>query len=76
MAQFHGEKFEVSSQGSIFQKNAANFYGIEQPRKGERPFEIRKPTKEEVCKSKGFSVLNEQKLKQHVSKDNHLTFFF
>lgn len=30
------------SQGSIFQKNAAAFYGMEKPEHGERPFKIQK----------------------------------
>ena len=40
---------------------------MEAPPKGARPFEIKKPTAEEVKSSKGFSVLNEMKLKEHVS---------
>jgi len=68
-ALFYGapEKVEIESQGSIFQKNAAAFYGTEAPPKGERPFKIQKPTVEEVKASKGFSVLNENRLKEHVS---------
>jgi hypothetical protein len=61
-ATFYGTNFDVksiSSQGSIFQKNAAAFYGMEAPVTGERPFMIKKPTIEEVKTSKGFSILNE-----------------
>jgi hypothetical protein len=39
---------------------------MEKPEKGERPFAIKKPTKEELASNKGFSILNEQKLKMHV----------
>lgn len=28
MAKFYGEEYETKSQGSIFQKNKANFYGV------------------------------------------------
>jgi hypothetical protein len=40
------------------------------PGVGDRPFQIPKPTKEEVLSNKGFSVLNENKLREHVS--NHI----
>jgi hypothetical protein len=53
----------MSSQGSEFQKNAAAFYGMEAPAQGERPFNIKKPTPEEVKQSKGFSILHQQKIK-------------
>lgn len=43
------------------------FYGMEQPAPGERPFKIQKPTIEQVKNNKGFSVLNEQRVKAHVS---------
>ena len=56
----------MSSQGSIFQKNAATFYGIKPPLPGERPIKIEKPSIDMVKTSKGFSILNEQRLKQHV----------
>lgn len=62
-----GKDPELASQGSIFQKNAAKFYDMEKPAKGERPFEIKKPSAEDVANSKGFSILNEQKVKAHVS---------
>lgn len=41
-AKFYGEKEESrpSSKGSIFQKNAAHFYGFETPLHGERPFSV------------------------------------
>lgn len=40
---------------------------MEQPQPGERPFKIQKPTIEQVKSSKGFSILNEMRLKEHVS---------
>ena len=61
-AAFYGQvdcNKSISSQGSVFQKNAAQFYGMEAPQAGERPFNIKKPSVEEVKNSKGFSVLNE-----------------
>lgn len=62
-AAFYGQPIDcnksVSSQGSVFQKNAAHFYGMEAPQSGDRPFQIKKPSAEEVKNSKGFSVLNE-----------------
>ena len=39
---------------------------METPHHGERPFKIEKPTIEQVKSSKGFSVLNEMRLKEHV----------
>ena len=71
-AKFYGandqwENKSISSQGSIFQKNAAVFYGIEAPKQGERPFQIKKPTIEQVKNNKGFSVINDQKVREHVS---------
>ena len=43
-AVFFGEKPDdrASSRGSVFQQNAAHFYGYETPATGERPFEIPK----------------------------------
>lgn len=40
----------------------ANFYDTEV---GVLPVKIEKPSVEEVQRSKGFSVLNEQRLKEH-----------
>lgn len=40
---------------------------MENPAPGERPFKISKPTVEQVKASKGFSILNEQRVKAHVS---------
>ena len=43
---------------------------MDPPAPGERPFNIRKPTVEEVKNSKGFSVLNEMRLKENnVERD-------
>ena len=58
----------TSSNGSIFQKNAASFYGLEAPAPGERPFKISKPTADEVKLSKGFSLL-QQTRQEDLSKD-------
>ena len=49
-----------SSAGSVYQKNAAAFFGMDPPAQGERPFQkvaIKKPTPDEVKSSRGFSVL-------------------
>lgn len=44
-ARFFGEKQDdrASSRGSVFQKNAAHFYGNETPPHGQRPYEIPPP---------------------------------
>ena len=55
--------------------NAANFYGMDPPATGERPFKIEKPTQDQVKGSKGFSVLNEMRLKEHVSYWNYIIRF-
>jgi hypothetical protein len=34
--------FNSESQGSVFQKNAATFFGMDPPKPGERPFKIQK----------------------------------
>ena len=65
-----GEQVENASQkssGSNFQKNSVNFYDMAKPGPGERPFAIHKPSMKEVQDSKGFSVLNQNRLKEHVS---------
>lgn len=42
-AAFHGDdKFEIESQGTQFQQNAAAFIGTDAPGPGERPFKIDK----------------------------------
>ena len=70
LANFYGESYKPSDQGSemgsIFQDNAANFYGMEKPEKGERPFKIHKNGLQDPNKGKKKnSVLNERRLKQH-----------
>ena len=65
-AAFYGDKWEASSQGTNFQKNAAAFMGTDQPGSGERPFKIDKNAKP-AEKPKGGSYLNEQRLREHVS---------
>ena len=70
-AQFYGQSYapsdKSSDRGSIFQGNAAQFYGMEPPQHGEKPFKI--STKNLSDPSKGQtqqpSVLNEMKLKEH-----------
>ena len=73
-AAFYGDdKFEVESQGTQFQQNAAAFLGTEMPQSGERPFKIDKGAKDtsnNFSKVKGTSYLNEQRLKEHVSFHN------
>lgn len=41
-AAFYGERTneKPSSKGSVFQRNAAHFYGYETPLTGQRPFEV------------------------------------
>ena len=63
-ANFYGESYKSSEKGSIFQGNAAEFYGLPKPQNGEKiidPDEIvipkNKPPKQ--------SVLNERRLKAH-----------
>jgi len=42
-AKFFGVDYsDTQSQGSVFQKNAANFFGEEQPGPGQRPWKIQK----------------------------------
>ena len=69
-AAFYGDdKYEVSSHGTAFQKNAAAFMGTEVPASGERPFKLDKTAKGSNNYSivKGTSYLNEQRLREHVS---------
>lgn len=70
-AQFYGEEYQYSDagsdKGSIFQHNAANFYGMDPPAHGERPFKIsesnlKNPNQNEP---KNTSVLNERRLMEH-----------
>lgn len=70
LANFYGEPYKPSDhgsvKGSIFQNNAAEFYGIDKPEPGERPFKIDENNMEDPSKNKPVtSVLNERKLKQH-----------
>ena len=68
---FDDQKFEVSSQGTQFQHNAAAFMGIaKMPKSGERPFKLDKIAKnckatERKVSATPSSYLNEQRLKQH-----------
>ena len=69
-AKFWGENYKPSDQGSemgsIFQHNAAEFYGLDMPEKGEKPFKINKDNFVDPNKNKKpTSVLNERKLKEH-----------
>ncbi len=69
-AAFHGDdKFEVESQGTQFQQNAAAFIGTDAPAQGERPFKIDKKQGGINQNAQGKSYLNEQRLHQHVSKN-------
>lgn len=70
-AQFYGQSYvasdKSSDRGSIFQNNAAEFYGMDKPEHGEKPFRIsirdlQDPSKTQQNKG---SVLNEMKLKEH-----------
>lgn len=67
-ANFHGQdRAETESQGTHFQQNAARFLGEDViPQSGERPFKLDKSKKAEEG-NKGKSVLNEQRLREHVS---------
>ena len=65
-AGFYGaDKWEASSQGTNFQRNAAAFLGTDMPNSGERPFKIEKTKPAE--KPQGGSYLNAQRLHEHVS---------
>ena len=65
-AAFYGdEKFEVESQGTQFQMNAAAFLGTDAPTSGQRPVKIDKNAPKDA--PKGPSYLNEARLKEHVS---------
>jgi hypothetical protein len=70
-AHFYGQSYvpsdKSSDRGSIFQNNAAEFYGMEKPAHGEKPFQISSKNLEDPRKqqqNKG-SVLNEMRLKEH-----------
>lgn len=63
-AGFYGaDKWEASSQGTNFQRNAAAFLGTDMPNSGERPFKIDKTKPAE--KPQGGSYLNAQRLHEH-----------
>ena len=70
-AQFYGQSYvpsdKSSDRGSIFQDNAAEFYGLEKPVHGQKPFHISTRNLEDPKKNqpKNTSVLNEMKLKEH-----------
>lgn len=70
-AAFYGENYvpsdKSSDRGSIFQDNAAEFYGIEKPEHGEKPFKVSSKELEDPRKyqPKQVSVLNDMKLKEH-----------
>ena len=62
------DKAETESQGSQFQRNAANFMGTDIPKSGDRPIHIDKNAPGQDFKAvKGNSVLNAERLKEHVS---------
>ena len=70
VAKFYGEPYKPSDQGSsmgsIFQENAAEFYGLPKPASGEKLFKINpEDLKDPNAGKKPESVLNERKLKQH-----------
>lgn len=69
-AKFYGESYKSSdvgsSKGSIFQENAAEFYGMAKPEHGEKPFKIHKEDLQDPkTKNPKKSVLNERRLKKH-----------
>lgn len=70
-AQFYGHSYvpsdKSSDRGSIFQNNAAEFYGMEKPGHGEQPFRITSQDLKNPAQSqpKQVSVLNEMRLKEH-----------
>lgn len=65
---FAVEKAETESQGSQFQRNAAAFLDAECPASGERLVTIDKNAQsKEFNKAQGNSVLNAERLKEHVS---------
>lgn len=70
-AKFYGEEYvpsdKSSDRGSIFQNNAAQFYGMEAPAHGEKPFKITQKDLADPRKDqpKNVSVLNEMRLKEH-----------
>ena len=69
LAKFYGESYqpsEGSELGSIFQHNAAEFYGENHPEHGEQPYKIDKQKLQDPSKEKKpQSVLNQRRLKQH-----------
>ena len=70
LAKFYGEPYKPSDQGSsmgsIFQENAAEFYGVQKPAHGDKPFKINKDDlKDPNTGKKPESILNERRLKQH-----------
>lgn len=68
-AHFYAETYKTSdvgsSRGSIFQDNAAEFYGVPKPEHGEKPFRINKKNLKDPSNVPKTSVLNERRLKNH-----------
>lgn len=69
-AAFYNTKHcESESQGSVFQRNAANFYDEDVPAHGERPYKIDKHAMAANAQAnqqqQPSSYLNEQRLKEH-----------
>lgn len=69
-AGFFGNEFKESDagseRGSIFQHNAARFYEMDEPGPGEKPFRVEKQGEVGAAAQRSVSVLNEQRLKEHV----------
>jgi hypothetical protein len=70
-AAFYGQSYapseKTSDRGSIFQNNAAEFYGFEKPAHGEKPFVVSSKNLQDprTQQNQGKSVLNEMRLKEH-----------
>jgi hypothetical protein len=68
-ANFYGESYKsndpASSKGSIFQDNAAEFYGLDHPEHGDKPFKIHQENLKDPKVGMKQSVLNEKRLKNH-----------
>jgi hypothetical protein len=56
-----------SSQGSLFQRNAANFYGEPAPAPGSRPYKIESQKSNTIADLKVKSVLHDRKMREDVS---------
>jgi len=68
-ANFYGENYKSSvagsAKGSIFQDNAAEFYGLPHPEHGEKPFKVNEQDLKDPKAVPKKSVLNERRLKNH-----------